>query len=219
MKIALVKQECQNGDKASIAGKVAWIGEIKQIESSQGDFCVQSLLVADGPQTADKANSIFCDFNTDKGGWDQYKNRNISLRGTVNIYGDKISLRSCRPTKAQAPQPAPQAASGGQQATKDEGVDKKGVDWDAKDLRMARMCGLKNATALVCLLAEMTQNDASLNIDHIKGVAADFVDYIYNGVKLDDTRPDWMGPDPKPLPALDNSAESLRDQEEDDIPF
>lgn len=72
------------------------------------------------------------------------------------------------------PQAPPQAAQGAK-ASKD-------VDWDAKDLRMARMSGLNNATKLICLLAEMTKNDDSLNVSHVKGVAAEFVDYIYNGL-------------------------------------
>ncbi len=69
---------------------------------------------------------------------------------------------------------APPRASPRPKATKD-------VDWDAKDLRMARMSGLNNATRLMCLLAEMSKEEVSADI--IKECAAEFVDYIYNGIK------------------------------------
>lgn len=106
----------------------------------------------------------------------------------------------------QAPPQAPQAPS---QAT-GQAQDKKEVDWDAKDLRQARMNGLNNATRLICLLAEMTKNDTSLNTDHVKGVAGEFVDYIYHGLRM-------------PGPATPNSAMSGEDSgpppSDDDVPW
>ncbi len=99
-------------------------------------------------------------------------------------------------------QQAPSASSG---TSKDENV-----DWDAKDMRNARMAGLKAATQLICLMAEMMKIEVSPNT--IKKTAAEFVDYIYNGLGASEqagnllgkppegvqTNPDWVGPDPPP---------------------
>ncbi len=82
----------------------------------------------------------------------------------------------------QAGQPSPSASPQSTEAKED-------VDWDAKDLRSARQTGLNDATQLICLLAEMTKNTTTLNSNSIKFVAAEFVDYIYNGLKKKGNQP------------------------------
>ncbi len=76
------------------------------------------------------------------------------------------------------PQNAQQASSGAAGNVKED----KPVDWDAKDLRQARMNGLNNATCLMVMLAEMNRVN-NTSPDDIKKVAAEYVDYIYNGIK------------------------------------
>jgi len=122
----------------------------------------------------------------------QHKGAVVNFSGQVAEFRNNRFLEACgapaaskamaAPTGDQPPTPpanTPQAPSQptGQANGKEE------VDWDAKDLRTARENGLNNATKIICLLAEMTKNDASLNIDHVKRVASDLVDYIYNGLK------------------------------------
>ncbi len=98
---------------------------------------------------------------------------------------------------AGAYQPAPQQPRQAPSQAAQSSNTKEDVDWDAKDLRQARMNSLNNATRLICLLAEMTKNDASLNVDHVKGVASEFVDYIYSGLKKKpqggDPNPEYCG--------------------------
>ena len=112
MKITTVKQECNDGDKATIKGTVKWVGEVKTHQGQDGAFRTQSLLVADGERTDDKRNSMFCGFYADKGCWDHFKNQEITVQGTVDVYDGKMSLKSCK-IKDDAPQSAPQQ---GQQA-------------------------------------------------------------------------------------------------------
>lgn len=82
------------------------------------------------------------------------------------------------PQSNQAPpqnaQQAPQQAAQGTKASGD-------VDWDAKDLRQARMNGLNNATRLVCLMAE-AGTVKSPDVALITLTAESIVYYIYNGL-------------------------------------
>ncbi len=120
MKIATVKQECSDGDKATITGTVGWVSEVKSHEGQEGTFRTQSLLVSDGEQTDDKRNSIFCGFYADKGTWNHLKGNVITLQGTINEYQGKKELRSCKIKDSQpAPQKAPQAPSQPPQGNKD----------------------------------------------------------------------------------------------------
>lgn len=67
-------------------------------------------------------------------------------------------------------------------------------DWDAKDLRMARMAALKSATQLMCLMAEMMKIEVSPNT--IKKTAAEFVEYIYNGLSVQEQAGNLLGSPP-----------------------
>ena len=131
---------------------------------------------------------------------------------------DKLS-EGGQPAAQNAQQAPPQAAQS-TQGTKD-------VDWDAKDLRMARMCGLNNATKMLCLFAETGKAEPP-NIELITKIAELMVKYIYNGLSkqssvkqaADDaageignhfdksqvTNPDYVGDNPPP-------------PKEDDVPF
>ncbi len=125
MKIATVKQECSNGDKATITGTVKWIGDIDTHQGREGEFTTQTLLLADGIQTDDKCNSIFCQFSADGRSMKlEAKGEEITVQGTVNIYEGKTGLRNCKaqyPDKGQqpAPQNRPQAPSQPRQPSKD----------------------------------------------------------------------------------------------------
>jgi len=54
-------------------------------------------------------------------------------------------------------------------------------DWKDKDMRMAKMCSLNNATNLVVCLAETfgTAQIAGVDTEHVKEVANEFLDWIY----------------------------------------
>ena len=83
----------------------------------------------------------------------------------------------------QQPQPtAPQQAQQGPSQPAQKPNDTQKVDWDAKDLRNARMNSLNNATLFITKLAEVTQNATWLSREQISKVANSFVDYIYNGL-------------------------------------
>jgi len=115
MKIAMVKQECNDGDKVTVAGTVRWIGKEEVHEGQDGQFATQSVLLVDGPQTDDRCNSIFCQFSADAGSWNHLKDKKTTIQGTINIYDGKMSLRSCKVKEApQASQQAPQTPAGGQ---------------------------------------------------------------------------------------------------------
>ncbi len=199
MQIALVKKECNNGDKVTISGTVKWCGPIKPHQGQDGEFHTQSLLVADGIKTDNNANSLFCGFYVKNNEDFTYlKDKSITLQGTINIYVDKdrnnkMELRSCKlhetvdSSQRASIQEAtdslkpPQNTQQGPQQPAQDAKEEKEVDWDAKDLRNARMNGLNNATALTVLLAEMLKREFSSN--DVKNMAAEFVDYIYNGIK------------------------------------
>ncbi len=186
MKIAMLKQECSDGDKATITGKVKWIGEVATHEGSQGMFKTQSLLVADGEQTDDKQNSIFCDFYADKCTYDDMKGKEITVQGVVNVYQGKTSMKSCKIKGQNAAQNTQQGRSQPAQGQKPD----KPVDWDAKDFRYARMNGLSNATRLICLIAEADKDFANSGgdalVSFVKKTANIFVEYIYKGLAQDE---------------------------------
>lgn len=118
MKIAMVKQECANGDKATITGTVKWVDVVKAHEGQDGTFQTQSLLITDGEKTGDKRNSIFCGFYADKGSWEHLKNKEVTVQGTINIYKNEASLRGCKLVDSpQNAQQGSQQAAGGQKPT------------------------------------------------------------------------------------------------------
>ena len=84
----------------------------------------------------------------------------------------------------QAPSQPAQATNEQQSAPQG----KKEPDWDAKDLRMARMNALTNSTRLICLIAETnkeyTENptDDPTLLKLITKSAEILVNYIYNGL-------------------------------------
>lgn len=116
MRIAMVKQECNDGDKATITGTVKWVDIVKAHDGQDGTFHTQSLLVTDGEKTDDKRNSIFCGFYADKGSWEHLKNKEITVQGTINIYSNEASLRGCK--LVESSQPAPQGPQQAAQSTK-----------------------------------------------------------------------------------------------------
>jgi len=56
---------------------------------------------------------------------------------------------------------------------------KEEVDWDAKDLRNAKMNGLNNATSFLIALATITSSAEFLQEEKAKSLAKSFVDWIY----------------------------------------
>lgn len=146
--------------------------------------------------------------------WDVTQAHN-KVRGTYNkfttpkaLYGGPYQAPS-----AQGQQYAPQNAQQGPQQPAQRPNGTKGVDWDAKDLRNARMNGLNNATALVCLMGDLTEE---ASIEMCERIANRFVAYIYKG------------PQHKPVPGpqrwedtnLSNDPEGMGMQQGDDVaPF
>lgn len=110
-----------------------------------------------------------------------------------------ISSAQVNQPQQNAPQNIPQGGQWtppkGRQATPQAtGATKaKDVDWDAKDLRMARMNALTNSTKLICLIAEankeytdnITEDPTLLTL--IRKSAEVFVQYIYNGLPKQNT--------------------------------
>lgn len=95
--------------------------------------------------------------------------------------GDYIGYSGFWDSRAQVEAPARPPAG------RSEHKQKEKVDWDAKDLRMARMSGLNNATRLVCLLAEL-QKDTGISPQNIIEVADEFVRYIYKQQPVTDAQ-------------------------------
>jgi len=85
--------------------------------------------------------------------------------------------------KKMNPQYTDQNASQVPQQASQSPNDKKDVDWDAKDERNARMNALNNATAMLCLCAQVSNNIATyLGTDMVEKTANEFFRYIYNGL-------------------------------------
>ncbi len=84
----------------------------------------------------------------------------------------------------QAPSPPAQATN--YQSPAPQG--KKEPDWDAKDLRMARMNSLTNSTKLICLIAEANKDidikgkDREGLVNLVTQTADILLHYIYNGL-------------------------------------
>lgn len=84
----------------------------------------------------------------------------------------------------QAPQQPAQSTNHQQPAPQG----KKEPDWDAKDLRMARMNALTNTTKLICLIAEahkdidITGKDRVGLVNLVTQTADIILHYIYNGL-------------------------------------
>ncbi len=112
MKIATVKQECSDGDKATITGEVKWIDVVKEHQGREGPFHTQSVLVVDGEETDDKRNSIFCRFYADKGDWGHLKGEILTIQGKVNIWKGNMGLQGCS-VKPNTQQPDPPDAPQG----------------------------------------------------------------------------------------------------------
>lgn len=88
---------------------------------------------------------------------------------------------------------------------------KKEPDWDAKDLRMARMNALTNSTKLICLMAESnvekdTDKDRDRLVNLVTFTAEIIVNYIYKGLSKKlapekpqyQANPNWIGENPPP---------------------
>ena len=131
-----------------------------------------------------------------------------SSHGKSFIVGYPTTIAKPTQNAQQAPQNAPQSTNAPEK-----------VDWDAKDLRNARMNALNNATAMLVACAEVSNNIATwLGIDKIKQTASEFVDYIYNGLGAE---PPGYGSQRNPVPESDFN-ESMDDSpppEDSDIPF
>lgn len=130
-----------------------------------------------------------------------YKNKPYT--GYSGFWQGDVQVNQSTPQQPpQTPSQAPQSTN----STKD-------VDWDAKDLRNARMNGVNNATALICLLAEMARDSNIASTENIKKVASEYVDYIYNGLKKQggQPNPEYLGEG--------GTATQTQAEQEDDIPF
>lgn len=184
MKIAMVKDECANGDKVTISGVVKWCGEVKTHQGQDSDFQTQSLLVADGVKTADNTNSIFCGFyisgNED---FAHLKNKSITLQGAINIYTDKgnnkkMELRSCKlhETTDSSRQASIQDAADSykQSQNAQQGVQKPTGATNgpsSKDILIIRQCCIKAAATLY-------QGDSSPSVSEAVLAAQQFEDYV-----------------------------------------
>lgn len=95
----------------------------------------------------------------------------LAVQNPVNPTQQQYQQTMQQRLKPQAaPQPAVQ-------------TDKAIVDWEAKDMRMARMNALTNATSLVTTLAEIMNKPEECTPASVKMIALAYVDFIYNTAK------------------------------------
>ena len=65
---------------------------------------------------------------------------------------------------------------------------KKEVDWDAKELREKRSFAVKDAMLLITTAATVTNNAECCQVENVKQVADELVNYVYNGLKEEPER-------------------------------
>lgn len=117
----------------------------------------------------------------------------LAVQNPVNPTQQQYQQTMQQRLKPQTQQPVPQ-------------TDKAIVDWEAKDMRMARMCALNNATLFVTTFAELLGKPEECTPAAIKAVFSTFVDLIYGN--------------PAKKPADMTTAELLATPAEvDDLPF
>lgn len=103
--------------------------------------------------------------------------------GNYKAYFNSTVAKQLQDTSQNPPQPA-QATNHQQPAPQG----KKEPDWEAKDLRMARMNSLTNSTKLICLMAEankdidITGKDREGLVNLVTQTADILLHYIYNGL-------------------------------------
>lgn len=129
-----------------------------------------------------------------------------------NSKAGKQLVGYCLDKLPEGGQAIPQGTPQGTQQATGAANTKEDVDWDAKDLRMARMSGLNNATRLVCLIAEASK-DIQPDPKFVMATAEIFVRYIYNGLSKQNTvkqaaaeaaNPTMSGEDYGPPPTEDD---------------
>lgn len=181
MNIAKIKQLQATDGWVEFTGTIIKVGSVKSRTKSQQSkspgqqYNVQKITIQDN------SDNIGVWAYADK----QYlPTQSVTAKGMLKEYEGKRYIDYAKVDYAKVQispqQPAPQnIPQQPQQAIQQPKVPE--VDWDAKDLRNARMNALNNATQLVCLMAEMSKNGEDLNDLTIRQVAAVFVDYIYNG--------------------------------------
>lgn len=182
MNIAQIKQLQTTDGWIDCSGQIKEIKEIKQrtksnLSKTPGQkYNVQKLVVQDDTDTISLwayANQQFM------------SGQIVSIHGMVKEYQGKRYLDYCdiktdpntsQNTQQTPPQPA-QATN--YQPPAPQG--KKEPDWDAKDLRMARMNALTNSTKLVCLMLEAGETKPP-DVALIAKTAEMIVNYIYKGL-------------------------------------
>lgn len=148
----------------------------------------------------------------------------ISVQVTNSQNGVKFKKFNPQYAAQDAPQGGQQGRSQPAQS-KGEAKDDSNVDWDAKDLRMARMNALTNSTRLICLIAEAnkdymdkpTEDPTLLHL--IRKSAEVLVIYIYNGLPAGQKSENFedkykLAPDPHPDIVSDDAPPA----NEDDVP-
>lgn len=206
MKINTVKQECADGDKATIKGTVKWVGKVEPHDGKDGTtFRTQDLLIADGEKTDDNRNSMFCGFYADKSCWDYLKDSEVTVQGTVNVWKTKMSLKGCK-IKDDVPQSAPQQ---GQQAPS-QARQSPNV---AKSAPQADMTKSALVIDIRCrLVCAIIQSDREPDLKSV----ADLAKFILDG-RVDATEPQSQPSDPPR-----NVVDEVRNREvppDDNIPW
>jgi hypothetical protein len=145
------------------------------LKDNTGEIGVNLNLGDDGSFAVVKGANI----NITKGVLEEYTDKKGAIRKTL-----KAKLLSSTPAKQPTPQQAYQQNM--QQRLKPQTqqqpvsqTDKAIVDWEAKDLRMARMNALTNATSLVTTLAELMGKPEECTPASVKIIAMAFVDFVY----------------------------------------
>lgn len=177
MNISEIKQLATTDGWVDFSGTIIKVGEIKTRTKSQmsknagQQYNVQKITIQDNTDNigvwayADK-QYLPTQSATGNGMLKEYEGKRYIDYATVKISPQQPAPQNIPPQPQQALQP-PKTPE---------------VDWDAKDLRNARMNALNNATQLVCLVAEMSKNGDELNDLTVRQVATVFVDYIYKGL-------------------------------------
>lgn len=163
------------------------ISEIKQLATVDGwvDFMAEVTEVKE-TKSRTKKNKLMAkvrlkDETDEIGAWlyvdgqQFWPGQVVVANGMLKEYKDVryLDYATVKSVKEGTPQ-APQKPAGKPNSKQDV--------WDAKDKRMARMSGLKDAAMVLCAIAEANKDFAAyLTREKVTEMSEYFVNYIYNG--------------------------------------
>ena len=197
MNIAQIRQLDIGMKGIACSGKVTWVNEAKNIVGTSGagndyDFWSQFIVIKDDTDKIGVSVTIESDERSVRKG-EIITIENAELQEYIKDGKSNLKLqgkvRTVSPQNTQqAPSPPAQPTNYQQPVPHYTSQGKKEPDWDAKDLRMARMNSVTNSTKLICLMAEVnkdidiTGKDRERLVNLVTQTADIILHYIYNGL-------------------------------------